>query len=40
VPVGLICDGLEVEIEILGQMRRARLITSSGFDEDRERLRG
>jgi len=39
-PVGLICDGLEVEIEILGQMRRARLITSSGFDEDRERLRG
>ena len=39
-PVGLICDGLEVEIEILGQMRNARLIKSSGFDEDRERLRG
>ncbi len=33
-------DGLEVEIEILGDMRPARLITQPLFDPNGERLRG
>ena len=33
-------EGLEVEIEILGQMRKARLITAQEFDPNGERLRG
>ena len=33
-------DGLEVKIEILGQMRTARLVTQSRFDPDSRRLRG
>ena len=33
-------DGLEVEIEILGEMRPARLITEPLFDADGIRMRG
>ncbi len=33
-------DGLEVEIEILGQMRRARQISTPLFDPDAARMRG
>ena len=40
VPVELIAEGLEVEIEILGQMRAAKLITESLFDGDGARMRG
>ncbi len=40
VPVEHAKAGLEVEIEILGQMRRARLITEALFDADGARMRG
>jgi len=39
-PVDRITDGLEVEIEILGQMRKARVITEPLFDADGARMRG
>jgi len=39
-PVDAIADGLEVEIEILGQMRKARVITTPLFDADGARMRG
>ena len=40
VPVERAQEGLEVEIEILGSRRRARLITSPLFDPDGVRMRG
>ncbi|RMA42520.1 GcvT family protein [Rhodophyticola porphyridii] len=40
VPTGRAEDGLEVEIEILGDMRPARLITTPLFDADGARMRG
>jgi dimethylglycine dehydrogenase len=40
VPRGRIAEGLKVEIEILGQMRPARLITTALFDPDGDRMRG
>jgi dimethylglycine dehydrogenase len=39
-PVGLIEEGREVEIEILGEMRPARLVTTPLFDADGSRMRG
>ncbi|MBY6083854.1 GcvT family protein [Ruegeria arenilitoris] len=39
-PTGLAADGLAVEIEILGQMRKARVLTSPLFDPDGARMRG
>ena len=33
-------DGLEVEIEILGEMRKARLVSEPLFDADGARMRG
>ncbi len=39
-PTALIADGLAVEIEILGQMRPATLITTPLFDADGARMRG
>ncbi|MEM8731484.1 MAG: FAD-dependent oxidoreductase [Pseudomonadota bacterium] len=39
-PSDRIKDGLEVEIEILGQMRPARLIATSLFDSNGARMRG
>ena len=39
-PVGLIAEGRAVEIEILGEMRPARLITTPLFDPDGRRMRG
>ncbi|MFV0515572.1 MAG: FAD-dependent oxidoreductase [Jhaorihella sp.] len=39
-PAGRIAQGLEVEIEILGQMRKARLVTAPLFDADGARMRG
>jgi dimethylglycine dehydrogenase len=39
-PVELIAEGLEVEIEILGDMRPARLVTEPLFDPDGTRMRG
>ncbi|SDC17622.1 GcvT family protein [Ruegeria marina] len=39
-PSDRIVEGLEVEIEILGQMRRARVITEPLFDGDGARMRG
>ena len=39
-PVERIADGLEVEIEILGQMRLARVISQPLFDADGARMRG
>jgi dimethylglycine dehydrogenase len=39
-PVELIEDGLAVEIEILGEMRPARLVTEPLFDPDGARMRG
>jgi dimethylglycine dehydrogenase len=39
-PVGLIEDGRAVEIEILGEMRPARLVTTPLFDADNSRMRG
>ncbi len=40
VPTELVSEGLEVEIEILGEMRPARLITEPLFDADGARMRG
>ncbi|WP_209596025.1 FAD-dependent oxidoreductase [Ruegeria sp. HKCCSP351] len=39
-PSGRIEDGLEVEIEILGQMRKAKVISTPLFDPDGRRMRG
>ena len=39
-PVDLIAEGRAVEIEILGEMRPARLITTPLFDADGSRMRG
>ena len=39
-PVELIAEGREVEIEILGERRPARLITEPLFDPTAERMRG
>ena len=39
-PTGRIAEGLEVEIEILGQMRKARLVAEPLFDADGARMRG
>jgi dimethylglycine dehydrogenase len=39
-PPALITDGREVEIEILGEMRPARLISEPLFDPAAERMRG
>lgn len=39
-PSDCIAEGLKVEIEILGQMRRARVITKQLFDADGARMRG
>ena len=39
-PTNRITDGLAVDIEILGQMRPARLITQPLFDADGARMRG
>lgn len=39
-PVELITTGREVEIEILGEMRPARMVTEPLFDPDGARLRG
>ena len=40
VPRERAADGLAVEIEILGQMRPARVVTTPLFDADRTRMRG
>jgi dimethylglycine dehydrogenase len=40
VPVDHAVDGLQVEIEILGQMRPARLVSQPLFDADGARMRG
>ncbi|MBU2941660.1 FAD-dependent oxidoreductase [Shimia thalassica] len=40
VPTDRAVEGLEVEIEILGSMCKARLITTPLFDEDGSRMRG
>ena len=40
VPADRLADGLAVEIEILGQMRKARLVTTHLFDADGARMRG
>ncbi len=39
-PTDRIADGLKVEIEILGKMRPATLITTQLFDQDGARMRG
>ena len=39
-PVDKIADGVEVEIEILGQMRKARMLSEPLFDADGARMRG
>ncbi len=39
-PTERVTDGLEVEIEILGQMRKARVISIPLFDADGARMRG
>jgi dimethylglycine dehydrogenase len=39
-PTDRIADGLNVNIEILGQMRAARVIVETLFDSDGERMRG
>ena len=39
-PVGLIGEGREVEIEILGEMRPAKMLTTPLFDADGARMRG
>ncbi|GAA6192254.1 FAD-dependent oxidoreductase [Phaeobacter sp. NW0010-22] len=39
-PTDRIADGLEVEIEILGEMRQARVISTPLFDVDGARMRG
>ena len=38
-PVEMIAEGREVEIEILGDMRPARLVTQPLFDPNAERMR-
>jgi len=40
IPRDVAQDGLEVEIEILGQLRKATLVTTPLFDPDGEVLRG
>jgi len=40
IPGDRVAEGLEVEIEILGQRRKARLITEPLFDADGSRMRG
>ncbi len=40
VPTDKVAEGLEVEIEILGKMHKARLITTPLFDTDGARMRG
>ena len=40
VPTGMIRGDLEVEIEILGEMRTARILTTPLFDADGARMRG
>ncbi|VAV97887.1 Aminomethyl transferase family protein, partial [hydrothermal vent metagenome] len=40
IPAGRVADGLSVEIEILGKMRAARLLTTPLFDADGRRMRG
>ena len=40
VPIDRVREGLVVDIEILGQMRRAKLITEPLFDADGARMRG
>ena len=40
VPTELITDNLEVDIEILGQMRRAKRVTEHLFDPEMKRMRG
>jgi dimethylglycine dehydrogenase len=40
VPTDRAVDGLEVEIEILGNMHKARLVTEMLFDADGARMRG
>jgi len=40
VPTDRVAEGLEVEIEILGNMHKARLITQPLFDADGARMRG
>ncbi len=40
IPAGRVADGLNVEIEILGKMRAARLLTTALFDADGSRMRG
>jgi len=40
VPTDRAVDGLEVEIEILGNMHKARLVTDMLFDADGARMRG
>ncbi|MEO1611139.1 MAG: glycine cleavage T C-terminal barrel domain-containing protein, partial [Pseudomonadota bacterium] len=40
VPTEMIADDLEVEIEILGEMRPARLLNEPLFDADGARMRG
>jgi dimethylglycine dehydrogenase len=40
VPVGLIREGLEAEIEILGERRKARMVTGPLWDADGARMRG
>ncbi|MFD2739395.1 FAD-dependent oxidoreductase [Sulfitobacter aestuarii] len=39
-PVASIADGIEVQIEILGERRSARMITTPLFDPDGARMRG
>ena len=39
-PVEMIEEGREVEIEILGEMKKARLISEPLFDPKAERMRG
>jgi len=39
-PAEFIEEGREVEIEILGEMRPARMITTPLFDADNSRMRG
>ena len=39
-PTDRISEGLQVEIEILGQLRPARVITTPLFDADGARMRG
>ena len=40
VPTDKVAEGLEAEIEILGKMHKARLITTPLFDADGARMRG